>query len=90
MGIWADTDRSIGLGCQGVATSLSECENSRGLTSSHSGNLALVARLDEKPDVCVHEGDGHRDLGAVRENMLLVGARLLNVGEDLAGPTSQR
>jgi len=42
-----------------------------------------VARLNEKSNVGVHEGNGHGDLGSIGENEVLVHSSLLDVGEDL-------
>lgn len=56
------------------------------LTSSHSSDLPLVAGLDEKPDVGVHEGNGHGDLGSIGKDVLLVHSSLFDVGEDLEEP----
>lgn len=53
------------------------------LTSSHSSDLPLVAGLNEKSNVGVHEGDGHGDFGSIGEDVLLVHSSLLDVGEDL-------
>lgn len=46
-------------------------------------NTALVAGLDEKLHVSVHEGDSHSDVGAVREDEVGVLAELLDEGEDV-------
>ena len=54
---------------------------------SHSGDLALVAGLDEKLNICVHERDGHGDTGTIWEDEVWVLAELLDDREDVI-PTS--
>ena len=54
-----------------------------GSHSSHGGNLALVAGLDEELDVGVHEWDGHGDGGPVGEDEVGVLAELLDHAEDV-------
>lgn len=51
--------------------------------AAHSVDAALVASLDEETDVGVHEGDGHGDLRAVRQDELRVLAEALDVAEDV-------
>lgn len=42
-----------------------------------------MAGLDQEADIGVHEGDGHGDVGAVREDEVGVLAELLDVREDV-------
>jgi hypothetical protein len=46
--------------------------------ASHSGDLSLVACLNEKLDVGFHEGDSHGDIGSVRHDIGLGGSELLD------------
>lgn len=55
--------------------------------SSHSSDLALMAGLDEKLNICVHEWDGHGDTGTIWKDEVWVLAELLDDGEDVI-PTS--
>lgn len=54
-----------------------------GSHATHSSNLALVAGLDEKLNICVHEWDGHGDTGTIWENEVWVLAELLDDAEDV-------
>lgn len=49
----------------------------------HGVNTSLVAGLDQKSDVCVHEGYRHGDRGAVGKDKVGVVTELLNEGEDV-------
>lgn len=49
----------------------------------HSVDTTTVAGLDQETDVGVHEGNGHSDSGAVREDEVGVLAELLDVREDV-------
>jgi hypothetical protein len=49
----------------------------------HGVDTALVAGLDEELHVGVHEGNGHGDVGAVREDEVGVLAELFDEGEDV-------
>ena len=51
--------------------------------TTHGGDLASVARLDEQTDVGVHEGDFHGDVPAVWEHGGAVGAAALDEAEDV-------
>lgn len=51
--------------------------------AAHRSNLALVAGLDEEPDVGVHEGNGHRNVLAVREDGGTIRTALLDEAEDV-------
>lgn len=55
--------------------------------SPHSSDLALVAGLDEKLNICVHEWDGHGDTGTIWEDEVWVLTELLDDGEYVI-PTS--
>lgn len=55
--------------------------------SSHSSDLAPVAGLDEKLNICVHEWDGHCDTGTIWQDEVWILAELLDDREDVI-PTS--
>jgi hypothetical protein len=46
-------------------------------------NASFVASLDEELDIGVHEGHGHRNIAAIRENKLRVIAEFLDKTEDV-------
>lgn len=51
--------------------------------ATHGVDTTLVAGLDQQLDVGVHEGDGHGDAGAVRQNKVGVLAELLDGAENV-------
>lgn len=50
---------------------------------AHGRDFAPVARLDEQPDVRIHEGHLHRHVFAVRQDGGAVGATALDEAEDV-------
>jgi hypothetical protein len=46
-------------------------------------NASLVTSFDEELDVCVHEGDCHCDITAIRKHKLLVIAEFLDKTENV-------
>jgi hypothetical protein len=63
-------------------------DRDEGRHAAHGVHAALVAGRDEQLDVVGHERRGHGDLRAVRQDEVLVVAKLLDVAEDVVPTTA--